>query len=114
MPIANPKSGTRQGLPAAFAVEVEIQAQNNGMNDLLNQVGNLFQEMYLENLELAQANLVLEENVALSALKLKDANTELEKACIHRKAYVEVEVLQKIAVRDSYDVRLREAWASYF
>lgn len=94
----------REGMPASQAFELERQNHDNGTLALLKMIGKLYTVLSAQNMQLAEANLHLEERVALRTQELAQANVRLE-------AMSRTDGLLQIANRAYFDERLVQACA---
>ncbi|MDO9480265.1 MAG: diguanylate cyclase [Hydrogenophaga sp.] len=100
------------GAGPAEAFEQEDQALDNGMQAVLKLIANLYRLLSQQNMALVQANQALEARVAQRTVQLETANERLQQAYVQLEAYSRIDGLLKIANRQYFDVRLKEAWAS--
>ena len=94
----------RAGTLPAEAFETERQSHDNGTQALLKMIGKLYTVLSMQNMQLAEANLHLEERVAQRTQELEQANVRLE-------SMSRTDGLLQIANRAYFDERLAQACA---
>ncbi|MDI9857427.1 GGDEF domain-containing protein [Comamonas sp. 17RB] len=94
----------RGGLSPAQAFDQERRNNDNGTQALLKMIGKLYTALSLQNMQLAESNLLLEERVAERTQELAQANVRLE-------AMSRTDGLLQIANRAYFEERLVQACA---
>jgi hemerythrin len=94
----------RAGMPPTQAFDLERENHDNGTQALLKMIGKLYTVLSQQNMQLAEANLHLEERVAQRTQELEQANARLE-------SMSRTDGLLQIANRAYFDERLRQACA---
>ncbi|WP_370680083.1 GGDEF domain-containing protein [Comamonas sp. GB3 AK4-5] len=94
----------RAGMPPTQAFDLERENHDNSTQALLKMIGKLYNVLSQQNMQLAEANLHLEERVAQRTQELEQVNARLE-------SMSRTDGLLQIANRAYFDERLLQACA---